>query len=153
MTATDTKTPIVQRPGDAPTWPLAGGSLSVRLRGGQTGGELAVVENVIPAHFPGPPRNVHPAFDELFYVLDGAATFTVDDELIAAPAGTIAYVPGAVPHTFANPHAHPARLLTIVTPAGFEAYFEAVAAAAQTGELPPPERMAQLMDDHGVVPA
>jgi hypothetical protein len=45
------------------------------------------------------------------------------------------------------------RLLTIITPAGFEVYFEAIAAAAQSGQLPPPERMAQLMDDHGVVPA
>jgi mannose-6-phosphate isomerase-like protein (cupin superfamily) len=153
MTATEVKTPVVQSAADAPRWPLPGGSLSIRLRSEQTGGELAAVENVIPAHYPGPPRHVHPAFDELFYVLEGAVTFTVGDEQIAATAGAIAYVPGATPHTFSNPGDEPVRLLTIITPAGFEAYFEAIATAAQSGQLPPPERMAQLMDDHGVVPA
>ena len=70
MTATEPRPPSSSRRRRVDL-PLPGGQISIRLRGEQSGGELAVAENVIPARYPGPPRHVHPAFDELFYVLDG----------------------------------------------------------------------------------
>jgi quercetin dioxygenase-like cupin family protein len=151
MSATTTKTAVVQRADEATVHPFAGGQIAVRLHQEQTGGELAATESVIPAHYPGPPRHVHPAFDELFYVVEGQLVFTVGDEQTVAGPGAIAYVPGDVPHGFANPHDEPCRILIVLTPGGFERYFEAVAVAAADGNLPAPERMVQLMAEHGVV--
>ena len=153
MTATATKTPFVQTPDAVPVFAFAGGQIGIRVGAPQTGGQLAAIENVVPANFPGPPRHIHPAFDELFYVLEGEMVFTVGDDTEHAGPGTIAYVPGDVPHTFSNPHEAPARLLTVCTPGGFESYFEAVIAATPPGALPSPDRMAELMAEHGVMPA
>ncbi len=155
MSATATKTPVVERATEATILPLAGGQIAIRLRHEQTGGELAASETVIPARYPGPPRHVHPAFDELFYVLEGRLEFTVGDEQTAAEPGTIAYVPGDVPHAFANPYDEPCRILLVLTPGGFERYFEAIAqAAAQSAEgLPSVAVAGELMSEYGVVPA
>jgi quercetin dioxygenase-like cupin family protein len=50
----------------------AGGvNIRVRLRGEDSGGELAVIEEVLGAEFEGPPLHVHPSFGEGFYVLEG----------------------------------------------------------------------------------
>jgi quercetin dioxygenase-like cupin family protein len=54
--------------------------INVRLRGDQTKGRLAVMENRVAAGFAGPPLHVHPDFDETFYVLEGELTFQVGDE-------------------------------------------------------------------------
>jgi quercetin dioxygenase-like cupin family protein len=48
-----------------------GGNIRVRLRGEDSGGELAVIEEVLGAEFEGPPLHVHPSFGEGFYVLEG----------------------------------------------------------------------------------
>ena len=46
------------------------------------------------------------------------------------------FAPRAVPHTFGNLTAEPARVLIICTPAGFERYFARMAAEAQGVEPP-----------------
>jgi mannose-6-phosphate isomerase-like protein (cupin superfamily) len=81
-----------------------------------------------PAGFPGPPLHVHPAFDEVFYVLDGTLTVRLRDAVHEVAAGGTAFVPGAVPHTFANEAASPLRFLAVCAPGGFERYFRALAA-------------------------
>jgi quercetin dioxygenase-like cupin family protein len=48
-----------------------GGNIRVRLCGEDSGGELAVIEEVLGAEFEGPPLHVHPSFGEGFYVLEG----------------------------------------------------------------------------------
>jgi hypothetical protein len=40
----------------------------VLLRSEQSGGAVSVIDNVVPAGFPGPPLHVHD-FDEAFYVV------------------------------------------------------------------------------------
>jgi quercetin dioxygenase-like cupin family protein len=90
----------------------------VLLRGEQSGGRVALVENTVPAHWEGPPLHHHD-FDEAFYVLDGELTFQVGDDLTAAPAGTLAFAPRGAHHTLANLSAEAARYLLVCTPAGF----------------------------------
>jgi len=105
--------------------------INVRLRGDQTKGRLAVMENRVAAGFAGPPLHVHPDFDETFYVLEGELTFQVGDERLTAPAGTLAFAPGETPHAFANLSGTAARVLLLCTPAGFEPYFARLAAERQ----------------------
>ena len=68
----------------------------------------------------GPEAHVHDDEDDAFYVLDGELRFLVEDEEIAAPAGTFVLVPPGVVHTFANPTSSPVRILNIHAPAGFD---------------------------------
>ena len=54
----------------------------VLVRGEETGGHVAFVENTVPAGWEGPPLHHHD-FDEAFYVLEGELTFQVGDRLVA----------------------------------------------------------------------
>jgi len=112
--------------------------INVRLRGEQTKGRLAVMENRVSAGFTGPPLHVHPDFDEAFYVLEGELTFQLDDQRLVAGAGMLVFAPGETPHTFANLSGEEARMLLLCTPAGFERYFDRLA-AEQAGAEPPAE--------------
>jgi mannose-6-phosphate isomerase-like protein (cupin superfamily) len=106
----------------------------VLLRGEQTGGEVSIVENALPAGSEGPPLHHHD-FDEAFYVLEGELTFQLGTELTSAGPGEVVFAPRGVHHTLANFGAA-ARYLLVCTPAGFERYFARVA-ADQAGVDPP----------------
>ena len=107
----------------------------VLLRSEQTDGELAIVENAVDEQFGGPPLHHHD-FDEAFYVLEGELTFEVAGERLTAAAGEAAFAPRGVTHTLANLSGAPARYMLICTPAGFERYFDRIA-AEQAGVEPP----------------
>jgi quercetin dioxygenase-like cupin family protein len=110
--------------------------INVLLRGEQSGGQIAVMDNVVGADFPGPPLHHHD-FDETFYVLDGEITFRLEDEIFTRTRGELAFAPRNVPHTFANLSGAVARTLIICTPAGFERYFARM--AAERRGIDPPE--------------
>jgi quercetin dioxygenase-like cupin family protein len=107
----------------------------VLLRGEESGGALSVMANDVPPDFDGPFLHTHD-FDETFYVLAGELTFQLNDDLITAGAGELAFAPRGVPHTFANLSGAPARYVLVCTPAGFERYFARMA-ADRAGEDPP----------------
>ena len=114
----------------------SGGNIRVRLRGEDSEGELAVIEEVLGADFEGPPLHVHPSFGEGFYVLEGELTFRMEDETVSGGPGTFVFAPRGVPHTFANLSGRRARALIFCVPAGFERYFEWL--AAQQASVEPP---------------
>jgi mannose-6-phosphate isomerase-like protein (cupin superfamily) len=102
--------------------------VNVRLRGQDTDSHLALVEFVVGADESGPPLHVHPKHAEGFYILEGELRVQVSDEVVTAGPGTFFYAPPDTPHTFANFSGRDARMLVICTPAGFEAYFDQLAA-------------------------
>jgi quercetin dioxygenase-like cupin family protein len=108
---------------------------NVLLRSEQAAGHVSVMENVVPAHNPGPPLHTHD-FDEAFYMLEGELIFQVADELCTKRAGELAFAPRNVPHALANHSDADARYLLVCTPAGLERHF-ARAAAASEGVDPP----------------
>ena len=107
----------------------------VLLRSADTRSELAVIEGAVRPGWPGPYLHKH-GFDETFYVIEGELTFQVREELITAGPGTLMFAERNVPHTFANLSDAPARYLLICTPAGFERYFDRIAAEADGVEPP-----------------
>jgi mannose-6-phosphate isomerase-like protein (cupin superfamily) len=111
--------------------------INVLLRSEQSGEHIAVMDNIVGAGFPGPPLHHHD-FDETFYVLEGELTFQLEDVILTKTRGELAFAPRNVPHTFANFSGANARTLIICTPAGFERYFDRMA-AEQAGDEPPPE--------------
>src|ERR1700755_1686157 len=131
--------PIIERAEQAGTHNILGGSLAVRLRREQTDGSLGLVEQQIPAGYPGPAMHVHPDFDETFYVLSGEIALRIGDDAVVADGGAVAVIARGGPQPFASPGPAPARMLVLVTPGGFEAYFEALAdALTAAGGLPEP---------------
>lgn len=109
----------------------------VLLRSEQTGGALGVVRGETSAGWPGPPIHHHD-FDETFYVLSGELTFEVAGSRVTARAGDLAFAPRGVVHGYANLSDAPASCLLVVTPGGFERYFDRLAAEIE-GREPPPE--------------
>ena len=132
---------IGERPDLTSTKPVAAvpGRVRVLLRGGDGAGRIAVMDNTIPADAKGPPLHYHD-FDEAFYVLAGELTFRLGDELLTRRAGELAFAARGAHHTFANRSAAEARTLIICTPAGFERYFQRIA-AREAGVEPPPEAL------------
>ena len=102
----------------------------VLLRSEETDGVVSVVDNTVPANWPGPFLHKHD-FDEAFYVLEGELVFQVEDAVITKRAGELAFAPRGVAHTLANHSDAPARYVLVCTPAGFERYF------ARMNENPP----------------
>jgi mannose-6-phosphate isomerase-like protein (cupin superfamily) len=102
----------------------------VLLRSEESDGVVSVVDNTVPANWPGPFLHKHD-FDEAFYVLEGELTFQVEDAVITKRAGELAFAPRGVAHTLANLSEAPARYVLVCTPAGFERYF------ARMNENPP----------------
>jgi quercetin dioxygenase-like cupin family protein len=146
--------PTLQSRSEATAYELLGGSISVRVRSEDTAGRFGLIEQVVPPGFPGPALHVHPDFEETFYVLGGTLIMRVGDDSHEAGAGTVAVIPRGTPHTFANPSDEPAHTLVLVTPGGFERYFEALAAAViEAGGFPPSEQLVALGVEHGSVPA
>jgi mannose-6-phosphate isomerase-like protein (cupin superfamily) len=94
----------------------------VLLRSEESDGVVSVVDNTVPANWPGPFLHRHD-FDEAFYVLEGELTFQVEDAVITKRAGELAFAPRGVAHTLANLSDAPARYVLVCTPAGFERYF------------------------------
>jgi quercetin dioxygenase-like cupin family protein len=111
----------------------------VLVRSEESDAHVAFVENTVPAGWAGPPLHHHD-FDEAFYVLEGELTFQLGDEVFTRGAGEIAFVPRGAHHAFANQSGEAARMLLVCTPAGFERYFQRMA-AREEGVEPPPEAL------------
>lgn len=102
---------------------VLGGFVTFKLAGQSTNGSLAVIEHqVAPGTLAAPPHT-HQHEDEISYILEGTITVQLGEQVIPAPPGTLVFKPRGEPHTFWNQGSVFARLLEIITPAGFERYF------------------------------
>jgi quercetin dioxygenase-like cupin family protein len=106
----------------------------VLLRSEESDGQVAIVDLSGGGR---PPLHRHD-FDEAFYVLEGELTFQLGEDVFTRSAGELAFAPRGVAHTYANLSGAPARALLVITPAGFERYFDRIAARI-SGSEPPPE--------------
>jgi quercetin dioxygenase-like cupin family protein len=133
----DTPRPFAVAPGEGPTIQgPAGGPLTFKARGEQTGGRLTAAENVI-APGDGPPLHTHDAEDEFWWVIEGRLRFKLGDEIAETETGSFVFVPRGTPHAFQNAGDAPARLLVMFTPSGMERFFDefaALPAGASTAE-------------------
>ena len=116
--------PIVRWAGDGVTVQgPAGGPLTFKLRGEESGGALTAIENVI-APADGPPLHIHEREDESWYVIEGELRFRLGEEIATAPRGTFVFVPRGTPHCFQNAGDVPARILVLFNPSGMERFFD-----------------------------
>jgi mannose-6-phosphate isomerase-like protein (cupin superfamily) len=101
--------------------------LVIRVHGRDTNGVLSVVESH-DVTGGGPPPHVHHREDETFQILEGEYEFMVGGKTVRATPGTTLFAPRGVPHTYRYLGQSPGRLMCVITPSGFEGFFEAIGA-------------------------
>jgi mannose-6-phosphate isomerase-like protein (cupin superfamily) len=106
---------------------ILGIPLSIRIHGRDTGGALSVVESH-DVTGGGPPPHIHHREDETFQILEGEYEWMVGDKRFIAHKGATIFAPRGVPHTYRNVGPMPGRLMCIITPSGFEGFFEEIGA-------------------------
>ena len=121
-----------------------------------SGSSLTIEEWGLPSGVMIPPHT-HTREDEYSFVLEGEVTCYVGGEVLVAPAGSYVLKPRNVPHAFYNAGAGTVRVLEILTPGGFEGYFdeyEEIAAKLASGENDEDEHRrarAELGERYGVI--
>jgi mannose-6-phosphate isomerase-like protein (cupin superfamily) len=141
--------------GEARWW--LGSLATIKATGQQTSGRYTLVEVLEPEGADGP-LHVHHREDEGFWILEGELTFQIGEQLLKAGPGSFVFGPKGVPHSYRVDRG-PARLLFILSPAGFENFIYASSEPAQSFTLPPlpegpPEesemqRLGLLAREHG----
>jgi mannose-6-phosphate isomerase-like protein (cupin superfamily) len=86
-----------------------------------TGGAYSLLEAILVGG--GPPQHIHKDTEEAFYVLDGEVNVKVGEQTIRGTVGSFVLIPRGTVHTFWNAGSTPAKLLGILSPAGFEQFF------------------------------
>ena len=101
--------------------------LVIRVHGRDTAGVVSSVESHdVPGG--GPPPHIHHREDETFQVLEGEYEWIVGGKTFVASKGATIFAPRGVAHTYRYLGKTPGRLMCVITPAGFEGFFEEIGA-------------------------
>jgi mannose-6-phosphate isomerase-like protein (cupin superfamily) len=101
------------------------GSIGVRFMvdGGASDGRFSLVEHPMSARALAAPLHRHTREDEYSYVVEGRVGALLGDEVLIGGPGDLIIKPRNQWHTFWNAGDEPARILEIISPAGFEQFF------------------------------
>ena len=124
----------VVQPGEGQTGRLMPGvGVIFKLDGIDSGGALAFVEHPFEVGGFVPPH-VHHREDEFSIVLEGEIGFRSEDkEIVLGPGGYIVKPRGEA-HAMWNAGPTPARMIEIISPAGFEELFRTVVGLTEGGD-------------------
>ena len=112
-----------------------GGLGILKATADQTDGRYTAYEIWIPKGFAAP-LHVHENEDEFFVVLSGEVRLQHGDVVVEGVAGSFAYTPRGVGHSF-YADSEEARLLLFFGPAGVEGFFREAGTPARSLGLPP----------------
>src|SRR5213592_3203350 len=121
MTATAVR---IVGPRDGKLGKLGGIGVRFMLDGRESGGGFALVEHPMEPRALAAPMHRHSREDEYSFVLEGRVGADLGGEIVYGEVGDLIFKPRGQWHTFWNAGDEPARLLEIISPAGFERYFE-----------------------------
>jgi mannose-6-phosphate isomerase-like protein (cupin superfamily) len=101
------------------------GSIGVRfmIDGPEAGERFSLVEHPMGPRALAAPMHRHNNEDEYSYVIEGRMGALLGDEHVEAGPGDLVHKPRGQWHTFWNAGDEPARILEIISPAGFERFF------------------------------
>ncbi len=131
-------------PGVGRSISMMGGTVTFKTESEKTEGAWSLLELTVPPGFSGPPLHSHRETQEAFYVLEGALRLRVGDQTVKARPGAYAFIPTGVTHTYSNAEDKPARFLVLVSPGGFEKYFDELATLMQNEPSWPPSDMSKV---------
>jgi len=130
----------VVQPGDGRQGNLGSIGVAFKLWGQDTGGAVSIVEHPFPVGALVPPH-MHTREDEYSIVTDGEIGFRSGDrEVVLGPGGYITK-PRLEMHTMWNAGQSPARMIEVISPAGFENFFRELADMVADG----PPQFANIM--------
>jgi mannose-6-phosphate isomerase-like protein (cupin superfamily) len=126
---------FAHEPGEGEAWWWVGVLATIKATKEQTGGQYTLVEILAPEGYPGV-LHVHHQEDEGFWILEGELTVYVGDQTLKAYPGSFLFGPKDVPHAF-TVDSGPARLLFVLSPAGFEDLIREMGEPARELTIPP----------------
>jgi quercetin dioxygenase-like cupin family protein len=116
---------IVLDTGEGKTISVLGNPYTYKAVKEDTRGAYALIEHTVEGD--GPPPHIHTTEEEAFYVLDGELNVIVGERTVTATAGAFVLVPRGTVHTYSRAGTTLAKILVIISPAGFERFFEEIA--------------------------
>jgi mannose-6-phosphate isomerase-like protein (cupin superfamily) len=127
------------------------GSIGARfmISGDESGGGFSLLEHPMSPRALAAPLHRHNREDEYSFILEGRVGALLGDEKLVGGPGDLIFKPRNQWHTFWNAGDEPARLLEIISPAGFEKFFEELAdmgGVLKAGE----EALAELCARYGL---
>ena len=117
---------------------VLGDLITLLVSGKQTSAAFTVLSQTSPPGG-GTPLHTHHNEDEALYVLAGEYEIQCGDQTLRAGPGSFVFAPREIPHKLTNMSAGPSTILGIVSPAGFEGFWEEIS------QLPPPADIDQIM--------
>jgi mannose-6-phosphate isomerase-like protein (cupin superfamily) len=143
------------------------GSIGARMMAWteETGGGFSLVEHPMPPRRLAAPLHRHSREDEYSFVIEGRMGAKLGDEVVYAEVGDFAFKPRGQWHTFWNAGDEPCRILEIISPGGFEHFFDELDALQRSPDFQPeqlgelgaryglefqPESLPQLCEEHGL---
>ncbi|OUM40299.1 cupin domain-containing protein [Arthrobacter sedimenti] len=115
-----------------------------------TGEKFSVVEHLLAARELAAPLHMHSREDEFTIVTEGRVGFLLGNEVFHAGPGELVRKPRDQWHTFWNAGNEQARVLEIISPAGFEKYFDEIGPLFPDGAPPDLEGMAEASARYGL---
>ena len=102
------------------------GSIGVRfiIDGADADGRFSLVEHPMSPRALAAPVHRHTREDEYSFVLEGRMGALLGDDVVEAGPGDLVFKPRNQWHTFWNAGDEPCRILEIISPAGFERFFQ-----------------------------
>lgn len=124
-----------------------GSTYLTKTDGTEVAGAYALLEEQFWAETT--PLHRHVDAEESFYVLAGEVEVWVDGVTTLASSGDFLVVPRGVTHGLRRVSEEPVRMLTLVSPPGFEKVFEAVVEQGEESLLAEPHRLRELAARYG----
>ncbi len=148
MTVLDPPPLTIVRPGEGGSGELGSIGVDFKLWGADTGGAVSVVEHPFPVGALVPPH-LHTLEDEYSIVTEGEIGFRSGDrEAVLGPGGYITKPRGEM-HAMWNAGSLPARMIEIISPAGFENFFRELADLVASGP-PDPSEIGKIAQRYGL---
>jgi quercetin dioxygenase-like cupin family protein len=107
-----------------------------KIGGEDTGGAVSIVEHPFEVGALVPPH-VHTLEDEISIVIDGQIGFRSEDEEVVLGRGGYIVKPRGQVHAMWNAGPSPARMIEVISPAGFERFFRDFVELSDTGPVEP----------------
>lgn len=135
--------PRILGPHDGHLAILGGTGARLMIEGENADKRFALVEHPMQPRALAAPVHRHHREDEYSFVLEGSIGALLGDSVVIGNPGDLIFKPREQWHTFWNARDTPARVLEIISPAGFENYFRELGAEL-IGGAPDPQRLAAL---------
>lgn len=136
-------------PRDGKLGQLGGIGVRFMVDGAESGGGFSLVEHPMEPRALAAPMHRHGREDEYSFVLEGRVGADLGGEIVYGEVGDLIFKPRGQWHTFWNAADTECRILEIISPSGFEKFFEELVDAGGPVAAGP-EKMEDLSARYGL---